>query len=144
MSEIDQAVCVVIPVGDKFLSVSRRNDDTKWGFPGGKVDEYESVSHAAVRELKEETGITSMGYHMIPLYCGLAKGDRNFWVTTFLWRPFGVKSLDTYIKHLKMEEGLCWSLKSRAELEDKTISPFAEYNESVFWALEYFEESERT
>ena len=43
----------------KILLVRRANppDRGLWGFPGGKIDHGETIEAAAVRELKEETGI---------------------------------------------------------------------------------------
>lgn len=52
-----QAVCVLIP--NEFgnvLCVSRKDDITDWGLPGGKVEDGELLVHAAIRETAEETG----------------------------------------------------------------------------------------
>ena len=45
--------------GEKLLLVRRRNppDAGKWGFPGGAQELGETVAEAAVRELREETGV---------------------------------------------------------------------------------------
>lgn len=43
---------------NKFLSVSRKNSDTKWSFPGGKVDSGESNIAAIMRETTQEVGLT--------------------------------------------------------------------------------------
>lgn len=40
-----------------ILGVSRRNDRTKFGLPGGKAEKGESPFLAAIRETFEETGI---------------------------------------------------------------------------------------
>lgn len=37
------------------LGVSRRDDRTKFGLPGGKVEEGETIKEGAVRETREET-----------------------------------------------------------------------------------------
>ena len=56
----------VIEVDGRVL-VSRRLDSAhqggKWEFPGGKLEAGESATHALVRELHEELGITALEYH---------------------------------------------------------------------------------
>ena len=44
---------------ERILLVRRANppDVGRWGFPGGKIEMGETIEHAAVRELFEETGI---------------------------------------------------------------------------------------
>jgi 8-oxo-dGTP diphosphatase len=43
----------------RVLLVRRANspDAGRWGFPGGKIEGGETIEHAAVRELFEETGV---------------------------------------------------------------------------------------
>ncbi|MBY6262737.1 NUDIX domain-containing protein [Azospirillum sp. 412522] len=43
----------------KMLLVRRANppDAGRWGFPGGKIEAGETIETAAVRELREETGV---------------------------------------------------------------------------------------
>lgn len=43
----------------RILLVRRANppDAGRWGFPGGKIDRGETIEHAAIRELLEETGV---------------------------------------------------------------------------------------
>ncbi len=49
------AGCVIIEEGELLLLY--REDEEHWEVPGGKVEEDESPTEAAVREAKEELGI---------------------------------------------------------------------------------------
>lgn len=53
-----KAVCAfVINDDNQILAVSRKDDPTDFGLPGGKVDPGETAKEAVVRELFEETGL---------------------------------------------------------------------------------------
>ena len=49
-------VCGVVQVGDKIL-IDNCDNAPFWGYPGGHVELGESTREAAVREVKEETGV---------------------------------------------------------------------------------------
>lgn len=53
------AVIAVVLRGDTLILVRRANppDAGLWGFPGGKIEFGEATEQAAVRELREETGV---------------------------------------------------------------------------------------
>lgn len=55
------ATIAVVIRGDQVLLVRRANppDAGRWGFPGGKIEQGEPLFQAALRELKEETGVTA-------------------------------------------------------------------------------------
>lgn len=134
-NQIKQAVCVLIPFGDKYLAVSRRHDTTQWGFPGGKVDAFESAAVAAAREVYEETGICINPRTLVPIYSGLAAGEVDYWVTSYLYDHENDPLASEIMPQILPEEGLKVELKDPEDLSDTAHSPFALYNRSVFQAL---------
>ncbi|MFO7285701.1 MAG: NUDIX hydrolase [Gammaproteobacteria bacterium] len=52
-------VLAVVERAGRLLLVRRANppDEGLWGFPGGRVEPGEPLAEAAIRELREETGI---------------------------------------------------------------------------------------
>ncbi len=65
-SPIPAVIAVVIESG-RALLVRRANppDAGLWGYPGGKIEYGESVSEAAVRELREETGVVARALDVV-------------------------------------------------------------------------------
>jgi ADP-ribose pyrophosphatase YjhB (NUDIX family) len=58
------------PYPTKVLGVSRKNDPNDWGLPGGKLAENETPLGAAVRELREETGVRVRSSNLTEIYRG--------------------------------------------------------------------------
>ena len=55
----DWVQCLALTPDRKLLLVSQYrvgSDDITWELPGGGIDESEATEHAAIRELREETG----------------------------------------------------------------------------------------
>lgn len=81
-----QAVAVILRRPDgKVLAVSRKDDPTDFGLPGGKVDPGETGDEAARRELKEETGLEAG--EMRFAYGGVCDGGSHgvtYWTTTYV------------------------------------------------------------
>ena len=64
---IRPGVAAVILTPDGVL-LQRRDDNGKWGLPGGGVEPGESVTVAIVREVREETGLEVRPVRLIGVY----------------------------------------------------------------------------
>jgi ADP-ribose pyrophosphatase YjhB (NUDIX family) len=51
------AADVIIEVGDQVVFIERKHEPLGWALPGGFVEYGETVEQAAVREMREETGL---------------------------------------------------------------------------------------
>ena len=69
---IKKVALLYIEQDAKILAVSRKNDTTKIGLIGGKVDKGETFKTAAIRECLEETGLTA--HDLIPIYINTQNG----------------------------------------------------------------------
>lgn len=58
--------CIFNDKGDVLLQ--KRADSSKWGFPGGAIEIGETPQMAAVREVKEETGLDVEVGKLIGIY----------------------------------------------------------------------------
>ena len=87
---MNTAVCVLIinETNKHFLSVSLKEDHTDFNLPGGKVEMNETLEEAAIREVKEETGLNvfnlnflhkdiDMDYEVITFYTKEYQGFIN-------------------------------------------------------------------
>ena len=65
----------VVAIRDgKILLILRRNPPAGWALPGGFIEYGESAEQAAIRELKEETGVTAKTQHLVGIY---SQADRD-------------------------------------------------------------------
>ncbi len=76
--------CVVFDESDRLLLIRRRNEPYKDGYalPGGFVEVGETVEAAALRELKEETGIGGRIEQLVGVYSDPARDPRAHNVST--------------------------------------------------------------
>ena len=74
------AVDVIVRMFDqKILLIKRKNEPYKgyWALPGGFVEENERVEDAAVREVKEETGIDIVLQGIVGVYSEPGRDSRG-------------------------------------------------------------------
>ena len=113
------ATVLVIADDGKVLAVSRRDDPSAFGLPGGKVDPGETLEQAAARELQEETGLTATDLR--PVFT--RREDDGFTTTTFVGKVSGQINTD--------EEGVIrW-----VDPEVLFAGPFGGYNRKLFAQL---------
>ena len=70
-----------------------------WEFPGGKIEQNETVSEAVIREIKEETNLTVVN----PLYLGSIQHKYSHFgvnISLFIAFPKSIKSLSLNQQHL--------------------------------------------
>ncbi|MDY3103929.1 MAG: NUDIX hydrolase [Prevotella sp.] len=60
--------CIRNEHGDILLQ--KRSDKNVWGFPGGAIEIGERAHEAAIREIKEETGLDVLPKKLIGIYTG--------------------------------------------------------------------------
>ena len=126
------AVCVLFVNQDYALAVSRRNDPTKWGLPGGKVDAGETSLQAAIRETKEEIGFTIHPHELQEIFNEECNGEVMYNVKTYLYLGSAPP-----VVSLKAENGLSIAYLPFDKLQRPQHSPFSLYNIGVFEALNH-------
>lgn len=116
-----QAVCALIKhkeIPGLYLGVSRKDDHTKMGMAGGKVEPGETLEQAIIREVKEETGLDITNLKRI-----FSRKARTLFCTTF--------SADYSGTICTEEKGLVkWITK-----EELFNGSHGEYNKRLFEAL---------
>lgn len=116
-----EAACVLLihPETLKIVLVNRKNSN-QVGMPGGKVDPGESLKTAALRELKEETGIDLPNTKdIIPIFVGVCDGEVPYRTTCY----YSLYSGD-------IPQGQELDINTRWGDLDELVynSPFSEYN----------------
>lgn len=75
-------VDIIIEVSGGIVLIERKNPPHGWAIPGGFLDWGESVETCAVREAKEETGLTVTLKDLLYVYSDPARDPRHHTVTT--------------------------------------------------------------
>jgi 8-oxo-dGTP pyrophosphatase MutT (NUDIX family) len=79
------AVCVVVLDAEHRVLLTRQRDDGAWHTVGGALDPHEQPAAAALREVKEETGLDVVLERVSGVYAGpdqtYANGDRVLYTT---------------------------------------------------------------
>lgn len=70
-------VDVILVRGRTVLLIARKNEPHGWALPGGFVDEGERVGAAAVREVKEETGLDADLESLFHVYSDPSRDPRK-------------------------------------------------------------------
>jgi 8-oxo-dGTP pyrophosphatase MutT (NUDIX family) len=77
-----EAACVLAIENGKVLAVSRKNDPTAFGLPGGKVEPGDTTRKTARLELLQETGYDIAEEDLMLIYVG--KSDDKYTCYTYL------------------------------------------------------------
>lgn len=117
---IRKAATVLIINNGLFLGVSRKDNHSSFGLPGGKFEEDESYEKAAIRETLEETGVIIKDLEPV-----FERSDGEFNTVTFMPNEIDISNMES-------KEGAIVKWCSREELESGI---FGEYNKRLFEKL---------
>jgi len=67
---------IIVDIGGKVVLIERNNPPSGWAIPGGFIDYGESAEHAAVREIREETGLEVYDLALFGVYSDPARDPR--------------------------------------------------------------------
>lgn len=127
--------------GDRVLACSRKTNFEDWGLPSGKIEGREPPAPAALRELKEETGLVLPSHlfdmredRQVTMYCEHAGGDGVFYFVPL--GPSSLKAVNEKLPDLGRGmwqppgEGMVTWKKPKELL--KPTQTFREFNRTLF------------
>ncbi len=85
-------VVILLP-GERVVLVRRRNPPHGWALPGGFVEEGETLEAAAVREAREETGLTVDLAEQFRAYSDPRRDPRRHTISTVFLGRAGAEPL---------------------------------------------------
>lgn len=107
-SRIKLGVAVAVCDGQGRLLLEKRSDCGLWGLPGGRIEPGESVREAAIREVKEETGLLVEIKRLIGVYSDPGQGR------IITYPDAVVHSIDIFLEATPVSGGLTRSPESEA------------------------------
>jgi 8-oxo-dGTP pyrophosphatase MutT (NUDIX family) len=109
--------------GSLYLGVSRKDDPSKYGLPGGKVESGETLLQALSREVLEETGLRVE--EPVPVFAAVCRGQVDYLSITYKATVHGYVHTDEPVQ-------VAWV--SRQTLLE---GPFGVYHRAMFARLSY-------
>ncbi|MFD2444481.1 NUDIX domain-containing protein [Bacillus sp. CGMCC 1.16607] len=93
---------LVVNESGEWLVVKKRYGglEGKWSLPAGFVEQNETADEAALREVKEETGIDCINKGLIGLRTGVIKEEISDNMLLFLLEPIGTMEVQAEEKEL--------------------------------------------
>ncbi|SRR6266487_2372295 len=67
-NSIVPAASAIVTNGEGKILLHRRSDNDLWALPGGAMEIGETIAEAAVREVKEETGLAVQPEYVVGIY----------------------------------------------------------------------------
>lgn len=64
------AGATVLVIKDRKILLNLRSDTNTWGIPGGALELGETLEQTAARELKEETNLSAVLFHLLHVFSG--------------------------------------------------------------------------